>query len=391
MNLKIPATFEQRPYAAKHFAAIVSHVRDYHPFYRRWLADAGEVPIMDRQTFMAHNDEILNGHEVTCTTSGSSGHKVRVHQSAERVSLHQKDGAMFARWLGGYLPVTILVNPSSSGEGQSNFDIRMPLDEQLQLIQRRYRELGAVALTTYPGNAEILARTILEQGWDMSHIQRLGLYGESYEEHQAVYIRQAFPAAKIWTTYSSMEFGYISLMCPHQPSFQHLMAHRLGVEILDENDQPCPDGVRGRVVITDYFNRRCPFIRYDIGDFAVRGDCPCGKIALPALSQVQGRVMGSLIHRSGEYLNAFRVLMAIRDLPGVRRYQVVQEALESFVIKIECEDGVDADALNLKARALLALQDFLAYAPDEMRVDFVEEIPCGENGKYQYSICQVKK
>ncbi|MFK5923055.1 MAG: hypothetical protein QM496_12820 [Verrucomicrobiota bacterium] len=390
MNLKIPATFEQRPYAAQHFAAIVNHVREHHPFYRRWLAKSGEVPIMDRQTFMAHNEEILNGHEVTSTTSGSSGHKVRLHQSHARAHLHAVDEAMFVQWLGGRLPVTVLVNPGS-GDGGANFDIRMPLDEQLQLIMRRYRELGAVALTTYPGNAEILARTILERGLDMSHIQRLGLYGEGYEEHQAVYIRQAFPNAKIWTTYSAMEFGYISLMCPHEPGFQHIMAHHLGVEILDENDQPCPDGVRGRVVITDYFNRSCPFIRYDIGDFAVRGNCPCGKIILPALSQVQGRVMGFLIHRSGEYLNAFRVLMAIRDLPGVRRYQVVQEELERFVIKIECEHGVNAEALDLKPKAIGVLKDFLGYTPHEVRVDLVEEIPCGENGKYRYSICQVKK
>lgn len=389
MKLNIPATFRNRPYAAHHFTAIVEQVREQHPFYRQWLAGSGEVPIMDRATFMARNEEIINGHEVTCTTSGSSGFKVQVHQSQQRCQLGEADASMFVKWLGGPLPVTVLVNPTTGSGVPSSFDIKMPLNEQLALIQQRHRELGTVALTTYPSNAEILARTIIERGIDMSHIQRLGLYGEGYDEHQAVFIGKAFPNAKIWTTYSAMEFGYISLMCPHQPSFQHLMAHRLGVEILDENDQPCPNGVRGRVVITDYFNRRCPFIRYDIGDFAVRGDCPCGQIDLPALSRVHGRVLGSFVHRSGDYLNATELLMGIRDLPEVRRYQIIQQELEVFVIKIENEGVIDLPVFTKQAKQVLSA--FLGYEPGEVRVELVAEIPRGENGKYQYSICQVEK
>ncbi len=43
----------------------------------------------------------------------------------------------------------------------------------------------------------------------------------------------------------------------------------LYVEILDDDNNPLPNGKEGRVVITSFYNKAHPFIRYDIGDIGV--------------------------------------------------------------------------------------------------------------------------
>src|SRR5207248_6081560 len=109
---------------------------------------------------------------------------------------------------------------------------------------------GGVAIITYPTNAEALCKRILERGLDMTFIRRFGCYAEALEPHQKGLIRKAFPNARIWTTYSSMEFGLIATMCPYEPDFYHISADRIGLEVLDADGMPCSDGEVGRIVLT---------------------------------------------------------------------------------------------------------------------------------------------
>jgi phenylacetate-coenzyme A ligase PaaK-like adenylate-forming protein len=62
----------------------------------------------------------------------------------------------------------------------------------------------------------------------------------------------------------------IAVRCPHYPDNYHIMAHKLGLEFLNEQGTPCLDGEFGQIVITDYFNRKMPLIRYAIGDLATQ-------------------------------------------------------------------------------------------------------------------------
>ena len=62
----------------------------------------------------------------------------------------------------------------------------------------------------------------------------------------------------------------LDLIAFQHPDGRWLLNHEtLYVEILDENDQPLPEGREGRVVITSLYNKAHPFIRYDIGDIGI--------------------------------------------------------------------------------------------------------------------------
>jgi hypothetical protein len=373
-------TAPRSAYAVRHTRAIVDAARASHPFYRRWIADPDRPPILDRATFLAHNDELLLGRPATGATSGSTGVPVRFAQSDAWRRIACEDADRFVRQLGGPLPAIRLLHVDHAAP-PNTLSVAAPLEAQLAFIQRR-RDQGAATLITYPTHAETLARAVLDRGVDTSFLRRFGLIGENVEPAHKDLIARAFPTARIWTTYSSLEFGLIASMCPFEPDFHHINAHRLGVEVLRDDGEPAAEGERGRVILTDYVNRLTPFIRYEIGDLAARGRCPCGRIPLPAFRQIHGKVRGALLHRNGERVLFADLSVRLRDLPGMRQYQVVQHSLEAFTVRVVADRPLDAEV-----RA--AFTTHFGYTPADVQIEPVAQIPRGPNGKFYASICEV--
>lgn len=389
MNTQIfvPESFRQRPYAREHFTRLVAWAAEYHPFYRERLNNpAQHIPLLGRETILAHNEELLNGFPETARTSGSTGIPVRISQSAERVAMENQDTSLFVSWLGGPLPRARIIHTADKEHQAQLLDIKSSLEQQISFIRQRHEEAGAVAVTTYPSNAEALSRAVIEQDIDFGYIRRFGVYAESFDRRQEALIRRAFPNAMIWSTYSSMEFGMIAARCPHEPEYHHIMAHKLGVEILNDNDQPCAPGETGRLVITDYFNKRSPLIRYDIGDLAAPAECPCGKIQLPGLTHIAGKVRGLLKHRDGRRVLFADLSVALRDIPGVKQYQVIQETLEEFLLRIVLLPATDRTMLEPSVHA--AFEAHFGYRP-HIRIRYESHIGRGDNGKFYASICKI--
>jgi hypothetical protein len=120
------------------------------------------------------------------------------------------------------------------------------------------------------------------------------------------------------------------------------------LEVLRDDNTPAAVGEVGRVVITDYFNDRCPLIRYELGDYVVREPCPCGQI----------------------------------KLPGMRRYQVIQHSVERFTVKVISDQTIDADITQ-------AIRKHFGYVPQRLTIRYVDDIPLGPNGKFFATISEV--
>lgn len=255
---------------------------------------------------------------------------VRFSWSHKRSQREQASARLLLNWLGGRLPRTRIVGIKDGKTDADLFDVRKPVDAPVEFILPRYRDHGAVSLVTYPTNAENLCRFVLENNLDMSFVKRFSCFADTFEAHHENLIKLAFPNAQLNSTYSSAELGSIAVRCPQEPHFHHIMADNLGVKIFDEEGMPCADGQVGKVVITDYFNRNSPFIRYDIGDLAAPGNCPCDTTRLPALQTILGKVRGALKGLDGKPIMFSHVNVVLRDIPGLRQYQVIQEALDKI-------------------------------------------------------------
>ena len=102
-------------------------------------------------------------------------------------------------------------------------------------------------------------------------------------------------------------------------------AETLFIEILDENNQPVPNGTSGRIIITSLFNKAHPFIRYDIGDIGI----------LDAKSTLKKPILKKLIGRT----NDIAILPSGKKVPGLTFYYVTKSIIEDdgnvkeFIIK----------------------------------------------------------
>jgi phenylacetate-CoA ligase len=127
----------------------------------------------------------------------------------------------------------------------------------------------------------------------------------------------------IISEYGASELDLIAFENP-QGEWQ-VNAETLFVEILDENNNPVPNGTEGKIVITSLFNKANPFIRYEIGDIGI----------LEEKSTVQKPILKKLIGRT----NDVAILPSGKKSPGLTFYYVTKSIIEDdgnvkeFIIK----------------------------------------------------------
>ncbi|MGN6544343.1 MAG: AMP-binding protein [Aureliella sp.] len=91
----------------------------------------------------------------------------------------------------------------------------------------------------------------------VSSIMRLS---PAYEAH----LRERY-GCPVFDLYAMTEVGILAMRSEHG---HELLPHDVYVEILGDDDQPVPDGVRGEITVTSGRNPFMPLLRYRTGDFA---------------------------------------------------------------------------------------------------------------------------
>jgi phenylacetate-CoA ligase len=80
-----------------------------------------------------------------------------------------------------------------------------------------------------------------------------------------------------------------------------------------------------------------PLIRYDLGDLAVPGPaerCACGR-TLRRIDRIEGRLVDCVRLADGRELSPYHLTMAVEQVPGVDRYQIIQQAVDHFVVRAQ--------------------------------------------------------
>ena len=185
--------------------------------------------------------------------------------------------------------------------------------------------------------------------------------------------------APVFETYGSREFMLIGAECEHHTGL-HLSMENLLVEILDDEGRTTPAGEEGNVVITDLFNYGMPFIRYVNGDRAVAGFelCPCGR-GLPLLRKVVGRQLDTLTTPDGRKVPGEFFPHLIKEFPTIRRFQVIQEAVERISLKLVVDGGL---TLADREQLLSEIRKCAGHVVD-IQLQLVDDIPLTKAGKHR--------
>lgn len=151
------------------------------------------------------------------------------------------------------------------------------------------------------------------------------------------------------------------------------------VEILRDDGTPCAPGETGRVIVTSFYNYAMPFIRYEIGDYAVVGPlkvkCP---VRLPTLARVFGRYRNTFTLKDGRIIYPYVTIGRFRDFVAFEQVQVVQTDYDEIEVRYVPLSNAKPDEAGLQA--------YLREAIDQsfnVRAVAVDEIPRTGSGKFE--------
>lgn len=158
------------------------------------------------------------------------------------------------------------------------------------------------------------------------------------------------------------------------------------MEILDiEKDVPVEDGVVGRIVVTDLYNKAMPIIRYDTGDLgAISHHSRCGEKG-KVLTSVEGRRIDCIYSTTGNMLSPITVINTMWEFKDILQYQFIQHNTKEYEIKINCHSAIyDREEYLVRALKDIVGQDAL------INVSYVKEIPMLASGKRKCVINMIK-
>ena len=183
-------------------------------------------------------------------------------------------------------------------------------------------------------------------------------------------------------SYGNNENGFIAIQLGEEKEYT-IDLYNFYTEILKmDSDEPAEPGELGRIVVTDYYNKTFPMIRYDTGD--------TGKIRLykdekgrlhGKFVEIYGR-RGSLIYNcQGEPLSIHVFMNILLNFEGI-----VYQAKCIQREKKEYELLINADREKLQIEEVLAAYRKYLGAEAQIKVTYVEEIPVQSSGKFM--VCE---
>lgn len=194
-------------------------------------------------------------------------------------------------------------------------------------------------------NLYLLAQWMEKRGSFIQPPRLVVTCAELLDQRTRAYLTEAFQT-RVVDFYGSMEFGYIGWECPEHSGY-HLNSDCLIVEFLRDGKE-VPPGESGDIVITDLRSRAMPLIRYSIGDVGVPGNgrCPCGR-ELDLLEMIEGRRVDFLTLPNGEQISPYLLTSTLEDIPGIERYQIIQEERGRVMIYLTKSSELDAGTSSL--------------------------------------------
>lgn len=238
----------------------------------------------------------------------------------------------------------------------------------------------------YASALHALAASALEMGLQAPPLDVAISNAEPLLAHQRDAIAAAF-SCPVRDTYGMAEIACAGSECS---SLRMHAWPEVGVlEVLrDGEDAPVAPGEAGRFVATGLLNEDMPLIRYETGD---RGSsrpaaepCECGR-RLPVLASVEGRADDVLVTPDGRRIG--RLDPVFKAATAVREAQIVQERDDAVLVRVVPAGGWGAVAARRLEGELAA-----RLGPQvRIRVEEVEAIPRGSNGKFRAVVRRVSR
>ncbi len=402
-------------FRSQRLVSLVHHVYTHSPFYRRFYQQAGwqagelrgqedlqHLPILSKPQLQQANpldvvtQRKADGSPAECNwmieaTSGSTGIPLKIYRTwndlyaykAREIRTFQLTGLRF------YHKQVILKSSAESVTGSHWFEkigiLRkywLSIRDPVELNLRKLEAIKPQHVHAYPSGLLDIAEFLLQQNRVLS-LPIICTGAETLDDYARQRIQAAL-AAEIFDLYGTREVGNIAWECKAHAGL-HLNDDMIILELLDENDCEVPVGVEGEVVVTYLSGYDFPFIRYRLGDRAVKTvePCPCG-VKFSRLKYVTGRSDSRLLLPGGRWLSGM-VFQELRATPGVKALRIIQENPHSLRLQLVPQSMFSSDQLRLLTeRAAQLAQGELEIIPEVLA-----ELDRDPSGKLRMVICRL--
>ena len=250
--------------------------------------------------------------------------------------------------------------------------------ENVPLYLEHLRRFNPVLIKSYPSAIDLFCRWLRELGLEYRPRAVLTC-AETLLDHQRAVIREVLQCP-LFDFYNHNERAGLISTCDH--GSYHIHEEYSWMELLTEEGRPAEPGAAGEVVTTTLHNDVMPLIRYRTGDLATRGNgppCRCGR-QHRTVTRINGRITDVIVTPDGRHLGGLE--HAFMRARGVHRSQIVQETVEEIVVNIvKAPSYTQADGNQIE-------HGLRSFVGGEMRIrlNFVDAIQPGENGKVQFVV-----
>lgn len=150
--------------------------------------------------------------------------------------------------------------------------------------------------------------------------------------------------------YGSAELDIIAFENPD--GVWKINSETLFVEILDENNAVLPYGKEGRIVVTSFYNKAHPMIRYEVGDLGILDEK--STLKNPVLKKLIGRTNDVAILPSGKKspgMTFYSITKKLFDDDGnVKEFVIIQTKTDTFEIDYTSEVALtESEMVKIKA------------------------------------------
>jgi phenylacetate-coenzyme A ligase PaaK-like adenylate-forming protein len=353
---------QQRQYVAERLRVILGHAIRYVPRYKglahllpdleapnaHAISVLGQFPRITRAEVLEEPSSFLSvafnkRHLVSTVTSGTTGTPMKTF--LEPSVLHFSDALWWRRtdWAGydkndwiarlvGDHVVPLSKTDPSQPYRVSHTDRRIYLStfhlnvRTAGLMKQVLEERRPAFLQGYPS---ALAALSIAGPCDREWQPKAVLYSsEPLYEHQRAAILE-FVDAPIRGLYGCAERVVSAAECA--PGSLHLSL--LDGYVQGQFGEPCEPGP---TLITGLLNRAMPLIRFELGDslqFRPSSVCPCGR-TLPVLLPVVTKAEDNVVTGSGRVISPSALTWAFKDLPGLKKSQIVQHRDLSLEVRV---------------------------------------------------------
>ena len=390
-------------YMERRLKTLLDYVKKNSSFYRKhpeWK-ELKDFPVMTKGDFIEHYDEVLVDHYqeqgklYRLSTSGSTGTPFTVLCDGDKmnrinmnfISCMELNGFRMGMKRGEFRAWIKGKNTISKWKSFKNnlimVDISNMGDESLEKICRDIEKKKIQVLVPYSSALTALTQYLKRTKRDISRWQVEMIYtmGEALPQETYDLAKELFGFTPV-RTYGNNENGFIAVQLGEDPEYSIDMFNYYPEILKMDCDEPAEPGELGRIVVTDYYNKTFPMVRYDTGDTGMM------RIDRDEKGRIHGKYVeiygrrGSLMYNTkGEPLSIHVFMNTLLKFEGV----VYQARCIQWGEK-EYELLVNADREKLNVEELLAAYRHYLGEDAEIRITYVDEIPIQASGKFM--VCE---